>query len=172
MAQASFVSTHHPCWAWWQEGAFPKASTILRTDPYMAQKKEKLIWCYGCWTWKLQQPLGFLILPKIACFFRECGCFLCRLICHSKGFEKHEPLTTRWRSSFKQGSAQQTLTRSGHHKTPPFGQTFPFREDKSKFKRKSWLDFVGWKGFTASFKSGMTDADGFLSFQYADFFFF
>lgn len=100
------------------------------------QHPKNLICSYGCWARQFQHPLGFLISPESACFVSERGCFFDRLICHGKGIES----MSLWQH--RRGHRPNKDQLSKHWPgQKPLGQTFTFREDKRKFKRKPWLDF-------------------------------
>lgn len=162
MAQTSFVSTHHACRAWLQKGAFAKAHPVLHAEHFTTPKN--LNCSYGCWA---QHPLGFLILPESARFASERGCFFYRLICHGKGIESmslwlhrggHRPNKDQLRKHWP----GQDITRKPLDKL--------FLSERIRANSRGNLDWIfgGWKGFTTSYKSGMTNTDGFASFHFTD----
>lgn len=164
MAQTSFVSTHHACRAWLQKGARKLTPSCARIT---IQHPKNLICGYGCWARQFQHPLGFLILPERACFVSERGCFFYRLICHGKGIESmslwqqrggHRPNKDQL-SKYWPG---QDITRNPLDKL--------FLSERIRGNSRGNLDWIfgGWKGFTTSYKSGMTNTDGFASFYFTD----
>lgn len=132
------------------------------------QHPKNLICSYGCWAWQSQQSLGFLISPESTCFVSGRGCFLYRLIYHGKFIEGmslwpyrggHRPnkdqLSKHWPG--------QDITRN------PLDKLFSLWE-RIRVNSRGNLDWIfgGWKGFTTSYKSGMTNTNGFASFHFTD----
>lgn len=131
------------------------------------QHPKNLICSYGWWAQQFPHPLRFLVLPESACFVIERGCFFYRLICHGKGNESmslwqhrggHRPnkdqLSKQW--------AGQDITRNPSDKL--------FLSERIIANSRGNLDWIfgGRKGFTTSYKSGMTNTDCFAFFHFTD----
>lgn len=95
------------------------------------QHPKNLIFSYGRWSEWLQLYLGFfssfiyifiyicIYYLRARAFVGKGDAFFCRLICHGKATEGLSLWQKHSRSTSKQGSALQTLTRSGYRHKPP-----------------------------------------------------
>ena len=145
----------------------PLLKLTLSCTRITVQHRKNLICSYGYWALQFQHPLGFLILPERAYFVSERGCFFNRLICHGKGIEsmslwQHRGGLHPNKDRLSKHWPGQDITRNPLDKL--------FLSERIRANSRGNLDWIfgGWKGFTTSYKSGMTNTDGFASFHFAD----
>lgn len=140
MAQTSCLSTHHARRAWSQRGAFAEAHLILCTDHDTASQKSNLqLWLLSSAiltpirifniTWKL------VFSPPVRGDVLSVGLSAMVKAMKAWASDKTEEVNIQTGISLANTDQVRDIVRN------PGGKSFPFREDKSKFKSKSWLDF-------------------------------